>query len=464
MLRDRHEIGKLFMDIIKLSHEMDPVLAQIDQLLDDSSIFQLIKTDLSKRYRHTLETGCPSTPVEVIMRMLALKHLYRWSYEQTEYQVRDSLVLRQFCRVYLNAVPDDTTLMRWANLLRPETLHAFNERVTQLAVDLQITHGRKLRTDGTVVETNIHAPSDSSLLADGVRVVGRALQRARAVLAGHSHLPAQLFRNRTRSARRTAREIGQVLRRASIHSQARGQKAYRRLVKTTQATISQAKQVLAALKQETSATAGTLAATLDRFIPRVEQVIQQTVRRVFQDEQVPAGEKIVSIFEPHTAIIRRDKVGHPVEYGHKVWLDEVDGGIVSDYRVLEGNPNDSTQWQTSLERHVQHFGRAPRQASADRGVYSESNEQYAQQSGVRRVVLPQPGHKSPDRQAHEKQSWFRRGRRWHAGIEGRISVLKRAHGLNRCRYHGSDGFERWVGWGVIAGNLAVIGRKVAAKT
>jgi IS5 family transposase len=463
MLRDRHEIGNLFMDIIKLSHQMDPVLARIDQVLEDNGIFQLIKSDLSKRYAHTLETGCPSTPVEVIMRMLAVKQLYKLSYEQTEYQVRDSLVLRQFCRVYLNAVPDDTTLIRWANLIRPETLHAFNERVTQLAVDLQVTHGRKLRTDGTVVETNMHAPSDSSLLADGVRVLGRTLQRARAVLAGSSDLATSLFRNRTRSARRTAREIGQVLRRASIHSQARGQKAYRRLVKITQATISQAKQVLGALKQEASSTADKLATTLDVFIPRVEQVIQQTVRRVFQDERVPAAEKIVSIFEPHTAIIRRGKASHPVEYGHKVWLDEVDGGIVSDYRVLEGNPNDSTQWQTSLDRHAQHFGHAPRQASADRGVYSEPNEQYAQQSGVRRVILPQPGHKSPERQAHERQSWFRRGRRWHAGIEGRISVLKRAHGLDRCRYHGSEGCERWVGWSVIAGNLAVIGRKVAAR-
>ena len=463
MLRDRYEIGKLFTDIVKLSHEMDPVLTQIDRVLDDAEMMQLVKLDLSKRYRHTLETGCPSTPVEVILRMLAVKHLHQLSYEQTEYQVRDSLVLRQFCRVYLNAVPDDTTLIRWANLIRPETLHEFNRRLTELAVDLKVTRGRKLRTDGTVVETNIHAPSDSSLLADSVRVLGRTLHRARSVLVESSSPVQRLFRNRTRSARRAARQIGQVIRRAGAHAEAQKQEAYRHLVEITQKTVIQAQQILTVLDEEASSKAAQLAKTLHAFIPRAEQVIKQTIRRVFQNEQVPAAEKIVSIFEPHTDIIRRDKPSHPVEYGHKVWLDEVDGGIVADYRVLEGNPGDSTQWQTSLDRHIEHFGHAPQQASADRGVYSEANEAYAQQLGVPRVILPKPGGKSLTRQEHEKQPWFRRGRRWHAGIEGRISVLKRAHCLNRCPYHGSDGFERCIGWGIIAGNLAVMGRSVAAR-
>jgi len=463
MLRDRYEIDKLFMDVVELTNQMDPVLARIDRVLDDAEMFQLVKGDLSGRYHHTLETGCPSTPVEVIMRMLALKHLYQWSYEQTEYHVRDSLVLRQFCRVYLNPVPDDTTLIRWANLARSETLHAFNTRLTELAVNLKVTRGRKMRTDGTVVETNIHAPSDSSLLADSVRVLGRALHRARSILAESALSVRRLFRNRTHSARRAARQIGQVLRRAGAHAEAQKQEAYRHLVKITQATVTQAQQILTLLDQEASSKAAQLAETLHTFIPRAEQVIRQTIRRVFHNEQVPAAEKIVSIFEPHTDIIRRDKPSHPVEYGHKVWLDEVDGGIVADYRVLEGNPGDSTQWPVSLNRHVQRFGHAPQQASGDRGVYSEANEAYAEQLGVRHVILPKPGGKSPARQEHERQPWFRRGRRWHAGIEGRISVLKRAHGLDRCPDHGADGFERCVGWGVIAGNLAVMGRTVAAR-
>jgi len=186
--------------------------------------------------------------------------------------------------------------------------------------------------------------------------------------------------------------------------------------------------------------------------------MDQTERRVFQNEQVPAQEKIVSIFEPHTDIICRGKETKPVEYGHKIWLDEVDGGIVSSYRILDGNPPDAQQWQPSLKAHQKLFLHPPQQASADRGVYSPANEQLAQKMGVKRVILPKPGYKSKQRKTLERRKWFVSGRKWHAGVEGRISVLKRAHGLERCLDHGEHGFHRWVGWGIIAGNLAVMGR------
>jgi IS5 family transposase len=178
---------------------------------------------------------------------------------------------------------------------------------------------------------------------------------------------------------------------------------------------------------------------------------------------VPASEKIVSIFEPHTDIICRGKANKPVEFGHKVWLDEVEGGIVTDYRILDGNPVDSNQWRASLDHHVELFGRPPYQASADRGVYSAPNEAYAEQIGVKRVILPKPGYKSEAHRQHERQRWFKRGRRFHAGIEGRISVLKRKHGLDCCLYHGDDGFGRWVGWSIIAGNLAVMAAALVAR-
>jgi IS5 family transposase len=141
----------------------------------------------------------------------------------------------------------------------------------------------------------------------------------------------------------------------------------------------------------------------------------------------------------------------------------VDGGIVSDYRILEGNPKDAGQWVLSLEQHRELFGRPPDQASGDRGLYSPDNETLAEEMGIRRVILPKPGYRSAERKQHEKRSWFRRGRRYHQGVEGRISVLKRRHGLARCRYHGEDGFERWVGWGVIAHNLFVIGTALTAR-
>lgn len=201
--------------------------------------------------------------------------------------------------------------------------------------------------------------------------------------------------------------------------------------------------------------------TLKTFMPRIEQVIEQAVQRVVEGQSVPAQDKIVSLFEPHTDIIRRQKIRQPTEFGHKVWLDEVEGGIVSDYRILKGNPPDHDQWVPSLDHHVKQFGRPPDQASDDRALYSPDNEAYAKKLGVKRVILPKPGHKLAERHAHDKQPWFKRAHRFHAGVEGRISVLKRKHNLDCCLDHGEDGFGRWVGWGIIAGNLSVIGAALA---
>jgi IS5 family transposase len=333
----------------------------------------------------------------------------------------------------------------------------FNERLDGIALELKITRGRKLRTDGTVVETHIHYPTDSSLLEDSVRVLSRLVKQGQAILLDKAELTADTFRDRTRSARNAARRIYGNSRRKGEAAKARVKETYRHLVRIAQASVGQARRVWAAVEDRTDKQAQKLKVSLERFVPRIEQVIAQTKRRVFEGEKVPVSEKIVSIFEAHTDIICRGKANQPVEFGHKVWLDEVDGGIVSDYRILEGNPSDKHQWKPSLDHHVELFGRSPDQASADRGVYSAPNEVYAEQIGVKRVILPKPGHQSETRRQHERQRWFKRGRRFHAGVEGRISVLKRKHGMDRCRYHGDDGFGRWVGLGIIAGNLAVMG-------
>jgi IS5 family transposase len=464
MLRDRYESDPYFWSIIKqLAVEMEPELARIDEILEDEALFQLIKQDMSQRYPQTLETGRNSTPVEVSLRMQVVKRLYDLTYRQTEWHVGDSLVLRWFCRLYFNTVPDHTTFNRWALLIQPKTLQAFNKRVDELARELKVTRGRKLRTDGTVVETNIAYPRDSKLLADGVRVLCRTIKRAKQVISDTAQKTAQTFRDRTRSARNQARRIANCARRKSEAAKTEMKKAYRRLVTVTRAAIRQAQAVSEQLKAEGQHVVQRLQATLDTFVPRVEQAIAQTVRRIFNGESVPAQDKIVSLFEPHTAIIRRQKAGKPTEFGRKVWLDEVDGGIVTHWEVLDGNPHDSEQWQPAIDHHLDLFGKPPFSASADRGVYSPDNEAYAEKKGVKRVVLPKRGRKTEKRRQHEAQSWFKRGRRFQAGIEGRISVLKRKHGLDRCLDHGEEGFERWVGWGVIAGNLTVMGRTLAAK-
>lgn len=458
MLRERYPVDKLFEEIAEHFPKMDPILAKIDAYLEDEQLYQLIRTDLSKRRPKSLELGRSSTPVEVVLRMLVIKRLYQYSYAETERYVSDSLVLRQFCRIYLNRVPDDTTLIRLANLIQVETLERFNARITEMAVKSKVTSGKKLRTDGTVIETNIHAPSDSRQLADSVRVLARTIGKTRQVMQVANDNLTDTVEDFTVAARRAAHKIGEILRKRTDEAKEAGKQQYQELLAMTEKTIQHAAQMSERLGQQTGKTAQRLKQTLATFIPLAEKVVDQTKRRVLNDEQVPAQEKVLSIFEPHTDIVCRGKEAHPVEYGHKVWFDEVDGGIVTHFRILDGNPSDKTQWQPSLEAHMESFGLPPQQASADRGVYSAPNEHYAKDLGVQQVVLPKPGYKSKHRREHESQEWFVDGRKWHAGVEGRISVLKRAHGLGRCLNHGWPGFFRWVGWGVIAGNLAVMGR------
>jgi transposase, IS5 family len=202
----------------------------------------------------------------------------------------------------------------------------------------------------------------------------------------------------------------------------------------------------------------------EQFLPRVERVINQTVRRVLQGEAVSAPTKLVSLFEPHTQIIVRRKTGKSVEFGRKVWLEEVEGGIISGYRVLAEAGQDFPYLPDSLVAHQRRFGRPPRLLAADRGVYSAANEAVAQQARIPRIVIPYAGKVPSARMAQERMAWFRRGLRFRAGIEGRISVLRRRFGLDRCRDHGEAGLGRWVGWGIVTANLLTIAQTVAARS
>ncbi len=440
---------------------MEPVLTQLDKLLDEDGVFTAIKGDLSRRYPRTLVTGRGSTPVEVVLRMLAVKHLYGWSYEQTEQWVNDSLVLRQFCRVYLEKVPDDTTLIRWANLIQPTTLQGLLDHVVELARQLKVTKGRKLRIDGTVVETNIHHPTDSTLLQDGVRVLGRLVKRAGRLLHGGGTQGKAWLRQQAQTARAAWLSIVHAAQRRGEEADASMKQAYQTLLSVSQTLLEQAQQTKVALQRSGQPAAQRLVDQLTTFSPRVQQVMRQTQRRVLQGESVPARDKLVSLFEPHTAIIRKGKFGKDVEFGRVVWLDEVEGGIVSRYAILAGNPADADQLRPSLDHHRQVFDAPPHLLTADRKVFSPKGEAYATQHGVKYVAIPKPGPCSSARRVHEAQPWFRSGRNWRAGLESRISLLKRRFGLDRCRYHGDDGMNRWVGWGIITYDLWAIARQVA---
>ena len=463
MLVDRYPSENLFAVGPKLLAAFEPELRELDRLLEDDGLFQRVKADLSQRRPHSLTRGRHSTPVEVILRLLVIKRLYQWSYEQTERFVGDSLVLRQFCRVYWQPVPDDTTLLRWAQHIGPATLARLYDRVVALARSLQVTRGRKLRVDSTVIATTIHHPTDSRLLGDGVRVLSRLLRRAKRVLGEGAGLSTAWFRTRTRSVRRLAQQVHRLARRKGEEAAEQMKGAYTRLLGIAGQSCRQAERVRTVLAAQPQPAAQRLEEQLRHFLPLVGQAIAQATRRVLEGEPVPATEKLLSLFEPHTQVIQRHKPGRAVEFGRKLWLDEVDGGIVSRYSLLDQPGQDQPYLAGSLAGHEERFGHPPWLLAGDRGVYSVAHERLAEQAGVQRIVLPATGKPSAERRQQERTGWWRRGFRFRAGIEGRISVLRRTFGLDRCRDHGEAGMGRWVGWAVLAHNLAKIAQTVTRR-
>jgi transposase, IS5 family len=339
-------------------------------------------------------------------------------------------------------------------------MHRLLDRVTDLARSLKVTRGRKLRIDSTVVATAIHYPTDSTLLADGVRVLSRLVQHAAGALSGTKR---RLGAQRMRLAKHLVRRIEAT---AAVHMTATGRaerpKLYGRLLAVAHTSLQQAHRVQRWLVGWSDPTAQRLESALQRTAGLVEQVIAQTERRVLQGETVPASEKLVSLFEPHTAIVRRGKAHVPAEFGRKIVLDEVDGGLVTRYAVLAGNPPDAPELPSSLAHHQARFAHAPAVLTADRAFFTLANDQLAHELHIRSIAVPRQGPLT-DYQRHVRQrAAFRRAYRWRAGIEGRISLLKRRFGLDRCRYHGEAGMERWVGWGLVAHNLRQISRSAAS--
>jgi len=208
---------------------------------------------------------------------------------------------------------------------------------------------------------------------------------------------------------------------------------------------------------------------LEHYVPLVQQVVWQTRQRIIHKLNVEASNKLLSLFEPHTAIIVRGKAKpKDVEFGHKVWFSEVEGGFISEYRILDGNPSDDRFVIPAIKHHRQIFGHVPTECAGDRGLHSAANERQANALGVERVSLPKPGYKSEsgrsrgqERKAYEHQPWFRAAQRFRNGIEGRISQLRRARRLDRCLNVGLSGFRRWVGWGVIANNISLLANHLA---
>jgi transposase, IS5 family len=434
--RQRSLVEVLLPDGDKL---WDATLRRVDALLDDEVLVDRVAEALAQRHPQSRQRGRLGTPAAVVLRMLVLKHLSDWSFDECEREVRGSLVYRAFCRIDGERVPDAKTLIRLSHLLDDAVLKDVLARLVELGRQRRLVRGRRLRVDTTVVETNIHYPTDATLLADGVRVLTRSLRRI-----------GERVRERSRSVARRVFAIAQRSRTASARtpakirarSQAKMKELYQGLLQITRTVVRQAERVVARRRRHV--------AHLSRTIELVRQVVAQTRARVLHGDTHYSG-KVVSLFEPHTDIIRKGKLTKPTEFGRLVKIQEAEAQVITDYSVCERRQADHALWAPALDRHIELFGRAPQLAVADGGFASATNERAAQARGIRHVVLP--------RQPRETRSWLARmALRWRTGCEGRISALKRRHGLRRCRYRGESGMQRWVGLGVIANNLLVLGR------
>jgi IS5 family transposase len=398
-----------------------------DRVLEDEQLVATVYEALARRHPKSLTRGRKGTPADVVLRLLLLKHIRNWSYQVLEREVRTNLVYRK---------------------------------------ENHVVKGRKMRLDTTVVETNIHDPTDSNLLGDGVRVLIRAMKRI-GEIAGKQ---GAKLRDRSRSVKFRILEIGRIARTKGGPNRERLQRGYGKLLSTVGRVVGQAKRFSDEIGKGVKRSADVmqqaalqgLRQELDTIVPRVQQVIRQAKQRIFGGD-THAAEKLVSIFEPTTEIIRKGKASKPTEFGKMVKIQEGENQIITDYAVYEKRPSDSELVIAALDAHEKRLGCIPRLVAGDAGFYSVKNETAAHDRGVKRVCIPSRSTKSADRKREQKKRWFKQGQKWRTGCEGRISVLKRRHGLRRCLYRGDAGMKRWVGLGVIADNLTHIGTVLAER-
>lgn len=449
------------LEFVNQGVKLEPLLRAISKFIDEhAQLVEMVQRDLVRGLTKP-DTGRNGLTGQEVLRSLTLMRVKNWDYRELRERIADGYTLRHFTHFNSKRVPKHDAFNRAFNRLSPLTLEAINQSVVQAAVALGLEDGKKLRVDTTVVETDIHHPTDSTLLWDVVRVITRLISRL------SEHVAVQEFSNRTRYARRRMQALERMSARQRHEQQV---PKYRELLDVSRRVIQNARTVLEQTKDAdaidfmTEILLSGLRQEIEHYCELGERVISQTQRRVLEGKQVPNEQKIYSIFEPHTDLIKRGKVLKPVEFGHKVFLAESAGGLITQYRVLAGNPPDQIHVEGSVKHHKEAFGRAPEIYSSDRGFFSEENLKYCQQAGVSLVCIPQAGgHKSPRHEAREKSPAFKKAQRFRAGIEGRISVLFRGRGMKRCLAEGRERFELLVGAAVLTNNLLIIARRLAEK-
>ena len=436
---------------------VDPVLRQIGEFLDaQGAVLDLVHRDLTRQLKHR-RLGRAGMSAEQVLRSFVLMRLKNWDYRELAERIADGYTLRLFTRFDGSPVPRHDAFQRGFVQLQIDTLRRINEGLLSVAVRMGLEQLSKLRLDTTVVETDIRYPRDSGMLWDTVRVLSRLVARLSELVpaAGNE------FPHRSRRAKRRMQEIARMRERAQRRRTLA--RKYRDLIAVTAEVIEKAEAAastaraaklptpLAALQVEA------LGKQVAHFAELGRRVIDQSERRIFRGETVPADEKLYSIFETHTDLIKRGKAHKPVEFGHKVLLVESRIGLITDYRILDGNPIDSDQLVASVDRHLKRFRQAPDVLAGDRGFHDSAGCETVRRRGVKLVAIPQRGgQKTGAQEIFEKSRPFKQAQAFRSGIEGRISVLFRGRGMKRCRLHGRERFELFVGLAVLANNLLVL--------
>lgn len=435
----------------------EPWMLEADHLLDDEEMIEAVYQAQGERHEHSVRLGRGQTAAEIVLRLLVLKHVRNWSFDTLEREVALNLGYREFTRIGLEKVPDAKALARIAQVLGGEVIDRIHARLVGIAQERGVVKGRKMRVDTTVVETNIHYPTDSSLLGDGARVLTRTMKKIESKVGKLK----RGVRVRTRSVNKRVRAIANSSRYQGEAGVEKRQKEYRGLLRLTRQILNDSKRVLTEIASRRKPVLRALGEELATMAERVRQVVRQTKARVF-DGITQSPEKIVSLFEPHSEIIRKGKASKPTEFGKLMQLAEAENQIITHYQVFDERPSDRALLTEAVEKQQRRLGGTPQLVVADAGYYAQAHEQALHQMGVKWVAVPNRNTRSAERKALEKRRWFKKAQAWRTGCEGRISVLKRRHGLRRSLYRGVDGMKRWVGLGVLADNLINIGKALSA--
>jgi transposase, IS5 family len=437
----------------------EPWMEEADRVLEDEELIETVFEAQGQRHAKSATRGRAQTPAETALRLLLLKHVRNWSFDTLEREVSLNLAYREFARIGLDKVPDAKTLARIAQVVGSKAIEQLHQRLVEIARQRGVIQGRKMRVDTTVVETNIHYPTDSKLLGDGARVLTRTMKR---IEESGAKLKRRV-RNRMRSVNKRVIAIATAGRYQGEQGELKRKKEYRQLLRLTRQILNDTSRVMKETGRTRKPGLRRLREQLNTMADRVKQVVRQTRARVFQGiTQLPG--KIVSVFEPHTEIIRKGKASKPTEFGKLVQISEAENQIVTRLDVFDQRPSDRQLLTEAVKQQAKQLGRTPHLVTADAGYYALAHERALREMGVKRVAVPNRNTTSSDRKKLEKSRWFKKAQAWRTGCEGRISVLKRRHGLRRCLYRGIEGMKRWVGFGVLADNLINIGKALSEQT